>query len=240
MRIITGKYKGRHFDIPRSFKARPTTDFAKENIFNVINGYVDMEGAQALDLFAGTGSISLELLSRGCAPVVSVEMDRDHAAFIRECMQKLDTKDNILIRGDVFRFIKSCKQQYDLIFADPPYALPTLPTIPQLILSKGMLRPGGLLVFEHGKHNDFSDVPGFIEHRAYGSVNFSLFRATSGGALVSSAPTDQELHQPIKNCTNRSRIASTDQELHQPIKNCTNRSRIAPTERAYLLLGWCS
>ena len=71
----------------------------------------------------------------------------------------------------------SCKQQYDLIFADPPYALPTLPTIPQLILGKGMLRPGGLLVFEHGKHNDFSDVPGFIEHRAYGSVNFSLFRA---------------------------------------------------------------
>lgn len=177
MRIITGKYKGRHFDIPRSFKARPTTDFAKENIFNVINGYVDMDGAQALDLFAGTGSISLELLSRGCAPVVSVEMDRDHASFIRECMTKLGTKDNILIRGDVFRFIKSCKQQYDLIFADPPYALPTLPTIPQLILGKGMLRPGGLFVFEHGKHNDFSDVPGFIEHRAYGSVNFSLFRA---------------------------------------------------------------
>ena len=127
MRIITGKYKGRHFDIPRSFKARPTTDFAKENIFNVINGYIDMDGAQALDLFAGTGSISLELLSRGCAPVVSVEMDRDHASFIRECMTKLGTKDNILIRGDVFRFIKSCKQQYDLIFADPPYALPTLP-----------------------------------------------------------------------------------------------------------------
>ena len=177
MRIITGKYKGRHFDIPRSFKARPTTDFAKENIFNVINGYIDMDGAQALDLFAGTGSISLELLSRGCAPVVSVEMDRDHASFIRECMTKLGTKDNILIRGDVFRFIKSCKQQYDLIFADPPYALPTLPTIPQLILGKGMLRPGGLLVFEHGKHNDFSDVSGFIEHRAYGSVNFSLFRA---------------------------------------------------------------
>ena len=177
MRIITGIYKGRHFDIPRSFKARPTTDFAKENIFNVKNGYVDMEGANALDLFAGTGSISLELLSRGCAPVVSVEMDRDHASFIRECMKKLDTNDNILIRGDVFRFIQTCKQQFDQIFADPPYALPELPTIPRLILEKGMLKPGGLLVFEHGKKNDFSDVPGFIEHRAYGSVNFSLFRA---------------------------------------------------------------
>lgn len=176
MRVITGIYKGRHFDIPRSFKARPTTDFAKENIFNVINGYIDMEGARALDLFAGTGSISLELLSRGCKPVVSVEMDRDHAAFIRECMIKIGVEDNILIRGDVFRFIKSCKQQFDLIFADPPYALPNLPTIPELILAKDMLAPGGLLVFEHGKHNDFSAVLGFVEHRSYGSVNFSLFR----------------------------------------------------------------
>ena len=177
MRIITGQYKGRHFDIPRTFKARPTTDFAKENIFNVLQGYIDFDDAVALDLFAGTGSISLELVSRGCSRVVSVEADRDHANFIRQCFKKLGDESDLLIRGDVFRFIKSCKQQYDLIFADPPYALPTLPTIPQLILGKGMLRPGGLLVFEHGKHNDFSDVPGFIEHRAYGSVNFSLFRA---------------------------------------------------------------
>ena len=176
MRIITGIYKGRHFDIPRTFKARPTTDFAKENIFNVINGYVDTDGAAALDLFAGTGSISLEMLSRGCAPVVSVEADRDHAAFIRQCMAKIGAKDNILIRGDVFRFVKTCKQQFDLIFADPPYALPELPTIPQLILERGLLKPGGLLVFEHGKKNDFAQTPGFVEHRAYGSVNFSLFR----------------------------------------------------------------
>ena len=89
MRIITGIYKGRHFDIPRSFKARPTTDFAKENIFNVLNGYIDLDGAMALDLFAGTGSISLEMLSRGCSLVVSVEADRDHANFIRQCMTKL-------------------------------------------------------------------------------------------------------------------------------------------------------
>ena len=176
MRVITGIYKGRHFDVPRSFKARPTTDFAKENIFNVINGYVDLDGAQALDLFAGTGSISLELLSRGCRPVVSVEMDRDHASFVRECMKKIGTEDNILIRGDVFRFIKSAKQQFDIIFADPPYALPELPTIPQLILERGLLREGGLLVFEHGKKNDFCSLPGFVEHRAYGSVNFSLFK----------------------------------------------------------------
>ena len=109
MRIITGKYKGRHFDIPRSFKARPTTDFAKENIFNVLVQYVDFEGAQALDLFSGTGSISLELLSRGCSQVVSVEMDRDHHRFIQECVKKLGGEGIIPIRGDVFRFIKSCK-----------------------------------------------------------------------------------------------------------------------------------
>jgi hypothetical protein len=89
MRIITGKYKGRHFDIPRTFKARPTTDFAKENIFNVLNSYIDFEGINALDLFSGTGSISLELLSRGCEHVVSVEMDRDHHRFIQECFRKL-------------------------------------------------------------------------------------------------------------------------------------------------------
>ena len=158
MRIITGKYKGRHFDIPRTFKARPTTDFAKENIFNVINAYVDWEEATALDLFAGTGSISLELLSRGCQQVISVEKDRDHARFISQCMEKLGTEENILIKGDVFRFLKSCHQKFDLIF------------------QYDLLKEDGLLVFEHGKNNDFSTHPHFIEHRSYGSVNFTLFR----------------------------------------------------------------
>jgi 16S rRNA (guanine(966)-N(2))-methyltransferase RsmD len=175
MRIITGIYKGRHFDIPRTFKARPTTDFAKENIFNVMNGYIDFDGATALDLFAGTGSISLELLSRGCAQVVSVEADRDHARFIGQCMQKIGAKNNILIRGDVFRFLKSCHQQFDFIFADPPYALEQLDTLPDLILSQQLLKPNGVLVFEHGRGNDFSSHPQFVEHRSYGSVNFSIF-----------------------------------------------------------------
>ena len=176
MRIITGKYKGRHFDIPHTFKARPTTDFAKENIFNVINGYQDWEETSALDLFAGTGSISLELLSRGCRQVISVEKDRDHARFISQCMEKIGADDHILIKGDVFRFLKSCHQKFDLIFADPPYALPELATIPDLIFQYDLLNEDGLLVFEHGKHNDFSTHPHFIEHRSYGSVNFTLFR----------------------------------------------------------------
>ncbi len=176
MRIITGKYKGRHFDIPRSFKARPTTDFAKENIFNVLTGLVDLDGAVALDLFSGTGSISLELVSRGCSSVISVEADRDHAAFIRQCMGKIGAENNVLIRGDVFRFLKSCHQKFDFIFADPPYALENIEDIPGIIFSKQLLKEDGILVFEHGKKNDFSAHPKFIDHRSYGSVNFSIFR----------------------------------------------------------------
>ena len=177
MRIITGQYKGRHFDVPRSFKARPTTDFAKENIFNVLNAYIDFEGTTALDLFSGTGSISLELLSRGCSTVVSVEADRDHHAFIKQCLSKLATDRCMAIRGDVFRFVKSCRQQFDFIFADPPYALKELSSIPDLIFSRDLLKPEGIFVFEHGKDNDFSSHPCFVEHRSYGSVNFSLFRS---------------------------------------------------------------
>ena len=198
MRIITGKYKGRHFEIPRTFKARPTTDFAKENIFNVLNGYIDFDGATALDLFSGTGSITLELASRGCAHVISVEADRDHHRFICDCLQKLDVTEGRFfcdissmsqknrpsvtpLRGDAFRFIKSCKMQFDFIFADPPYALKELPTIPSLIFEKNLLKADGVFVFEHGKDHDFSNHPNFVEHRSYGSVNFSIFQPLHQG-----------------------------------------------------------
>lgn len=181
MRVITGKYRGRHFDIPRSFKARPTTDFAKENIFNVLVGYMDFEGAVALDLFSGTGSITLELLSRGCCQVVSVEQDRDHHRFICECLKKLDGTGKELahvlpLRADAFRFIKGCRQTFDFIFADPPYALKELPQIPDLIFEHQLLKEDGVFVFEHGKNHQFTNHPHFVEHRSYGSVNFSIFR----------------------------------------------------------------
>ena len=180
MRIITGKYKGRHFDIPRTFKARPTTDFAKENIFNVMLQIADFDGATALDLFAGTGSITLELLSRGCSRVVSVEKDRDHHRFICQCLEKLNVgrSEAIALHADVFRFVKSCREQFDIVFADPPYALKELPEIPDLVLGGNLLSPGGILVFEHGKDHDFSAHPDFMQHRQYGSVNFSIFRST--------------------------------------------------------------
>lgn len=183
MRIITGKYKGRHFDIPRSFKARPTTDFAKENIFNVLTQYIDFDGATALDLFSGTGSITLELLSRGCSQVISVEKDRDHHRFITQCVSSLThggdepRADGVVpLRADVFRFLKSCHQQFDFIFADPPYALRELPLIPDLIFEHQLLRPDGVFVFEHGKDHSFVEHQHFVEHRQYGSVNFTIFK----------------------------------------------------------------
>ncbi|MBP5338876.1 MAG: RsmD family RNA methyltransferase [Prevotella sp.] len=183
MRIVTGRFKGRHFDIPRTFKARPTTDFAKENIFNVLTHYIDFNGAAALDLFAGTGSITLEMLSRGCSPVVSIELDRDHHRFITTCIDKLEntggegiTKESRVLRADVFRFLKTCKQQFDFIFADPPYALKELPLLPDLVISRNLLCADGIFVLEHGKDHTFERHPNFLEHRSYGSVNFSLFR----------------------------------------------------------------
>ena len=114
MRVISGIYKRRRFDVPHSFKARPTTDFAKENLFNVLSNYMDFEdGIRALDLFAGTGSISIELVSRGCDQVISVEKDRDHYAFICKIMQELKTDKCLPIRGDVFKYLKSGREQFD-------------------------------------------------------------------------------------------------------------------------------
>jgi 16S rRNA (guanine966-N2)-methyltransferase len=176
MRVISGIYKHRHFDIPKTFKARPTTDFAKENLFNVLNNYMDFEEASALDLFSGTGSISLELLSRGCSHVVSVERDGSHHAFICKVMKEIKTENCLPLRGDVFKFIKACHETYDIIFADPPYALKEIPAIPDLIFERQLLNEGGLLVLEHGKDHQFEDHPHFFEHRSYGSVNFSFFK----------------------------------------------------------------
>jgi len=177
MRIISGIYRRRRFDVPKTFKARPTTDFAKENLFNVLQAnFEDLEGKEALDLFSGTGSITFELASRGCKKVTAVEKDRAHAAFIMKVTKELKTDCIQLIRGDVFRFLNKIQpQSFDFIFADPPYALKELPKVPQIVLEKDLLRPGGIFVMEHSKEYDFSMLPFFSQRRAYGSVNFSLF-----------------------------------------------------------------
>ena len=163
--------------MPRTFKARPTTEFAKENLFNVLSNYMNFEeGIVALDLFAGTGSISIELVSRGCDRVISVEKEGAHHAFISKIMKEVQTDKCLPIRGDVFKFINGSHERFDFIFADPPYELKELETIPDLIFKNNLLKEDGLFVLEHGKKNNFEDHPHFIERRVYGSVNFSFFR----------------------------------------------------------------
>ena len=162
--------------MPQTFKARPTTDFAKENLFNVLRAYLDFEGLRALDLFGGTGSITLELLSRGAGRVVCVEKDYQHFSFIRKMLNALNDPAACAMKADVLKFVPRCHEQFDLVFADPPYALPQLAELPDLVLGSKMLAPEGLFVLEHGKVYNFSANPHFAEHRAYGSVNFSLFR----------------------------------------------------------------
>ena len=182
MRVIAGKYKGKRWDVPHTFKARPTTDFAKEGLFNILhNVYVDFDAhPSALDLFCGTGSISLELLSRGCSPVVSIEKDFKHYQYLRKISSELKDPNWRPIMADVFKFIKQTHSEsaYDLIFADPPYALENLKEIPDLIFQSehSLLSPEGIFVLEHGRNYDFSSHPHYVEHRNYGSVNFTFFQ----------------------------------------------------------------
>lgn len=175
MRIISGKYGRRRFSVPTNITARPTTDFARENLFNVLDNIIDFEGKQALDLFAGTGAISFELLSRGCAGVTSVEKAPVQQRFILKVAAELGDDNLTLVRGDVLRYIASSPRSFDFIFADPPYDMPGFEEIPGRILGSGLVREGTLVVVEHSGRHDFSALPGFRERRAYGSVNFSIF-----------------------------------------------------------------
>ena len=176
MRIIRGKYGRRRFDVPKNITARPTTDFARENIFNVIENLIDIDGIEALDLFAGTGAISLELLSRGAARVTAVEKAMTQYAFIRRTAEQLGEQNLNLIKGDVFKFLAAPHEKFDFIFADPPYDLPRFGEIPQLVLQADILKPDGFFIIEHSRAYNFSTLPGFVDHRIYGSVNFSIIR----------------------------------------------------------------
>lgn len=176
MRIIRGKYGRRRFDVPTNITARPTTDFARENLFNVLENIVDIADADVLDLFAGTGAISFEFLSRECRSVTAVEKAATQYNFIKKVAQQLNVTNMRLVKGDVDRFLATCDTPFDIVFADPPYTLPDFDTIPGKILGSGAVAPGTVVVVEHSRTYDFSSLPGFIDHRVYGSVNFSIFR----------------------------------------------------------------
>ncbi len=180
MRIIRGKYGRRRFDVPTNISARPTTDFARENIFNVLENLVDFEGLSALDLFSGTGAISFEFLSRGCETVTAVEKAATQYNFIRKVGQLLNCQNFHVVKGDAMRYAQTSLAKYDIIFADPPYDLPQFGEIPGMILNSQMLKPGTIVIIEHSKNFDFSSLPHFHEHRTYGSVNFALFIIDEG------------------------------------------------------------
>lgn len=175
MRIISGTYKGHRLTPPSNITARPTTDFAKEGLFNVLNNRVDFEEITALDMFGGTGAISYELASRGCPSVTTVELNNRHVAFIQKVCRELKFDSIRLIQGDVFKFIKSSHMKFDFIFADPPYDLPALDAIPDLIFEYQLLKDDGFFILEHPARKDFTSHPQFFEHRNYGNVNFSFF-----------------------------------------------------------------
>jgi 16S rRNA (guanine(966)-N(2))-methyltransferase RsmD len=175
MRIISGKYKGRRISAPNNITARPTTDFAKEGLFNLLNNRIDFEGIDVLDLFAGTGSISIEFVSRDCKSVISIEQNERHCSFIRKICSELKITNLSLLKTDVFKFIGSCHTQFDMIFADPPYELEKIAEIPDLIFSHKLLKTDGLFVLEHSAKHSFESHPHFVDHRHYGNVNFSFF-----------------------------------------------------------------
>ncbi|MBN2767287.1 MAG: 16S rRNA (guanine(966)-N(2))-methyltransferase RsmD [Paludibacteraceae bacterium] len=175
MRIISGKFKGRRISAPSNITARPTTDFAKEGLFNLLNNRIDFEDIRVLDLFAGTGSISVEFVSRGAASVVSVEQNDRHCAFIRKVCNELKIQNLSLLKTDVFRFLKSSRASYDVVFADPPYDHPAFETLPDLVINTCMTSGKGLFILEHPSKMDFSTHPYFNDHRHYGNVNFTFF-----------------------------------------------------------------
>jgi len=174
MRIISGKYRGRRLTPPKNITARPTTDFAKESLFNLLNNRMDFEGCDMLDLFAGTGGIGLEFVSRGAREVTAVEAAHTQQNFIIQTSKQLGINNLHVVRGDVFKFLNSNRLLYDFIYADPPYQLERLPELPDLILPH--LKQDGLFVLEHGKTHSFEQHPCFDETRTYGSVHFSFFR----------------------------------------------------------------
>ncbi|MCB0766349.1 MAG: 16S rRNA (guanine(966)-N(2))-methyltransferase RsmD [Flavobacteriales bacterium] len=177
MRIVGGKYRNRRLHPPHEMEARPTTDFAKEGLFNVLQHSVPLEGIRVLDLFAGTGNISLEFLSRGAAEVISVEQDRDLFAFMQRTARELNENGWRMVKGDVFTFLGSHRGQYDVVFADPPFQLDGIDRIPGLVRDAGLLGTDGVLILEHHEKTDVSALPGYQRTRRYGTIHFSFFGA---------------------------------------------------------------
>ena len=206
MRIISGSHKGRHIKTPTNLPVRPTTDLAKESLFNILNNHFDFEELDVLDLFAGTGNISFEFASRGAHRVISVDNNFKCAEFIRKAAQEYGLNKIITVqRANVFVFLKYPQVPFDLIFADPPYDMEGIETIPDLVFDQKLLKPGGWLILEHSSAKKFKDHPFLNQQRNYGRVNFSIF----------SMDDPAESKEPISNQVDDSQVTDSQQDEDQ-------------------------
>lgn len=178
MRIIAGDLRGRRLKTPTNLPVRPTTDLARESLFNILRNKIDFEEIDVLDIFAGTGSISFEFISRGAKQVTSVDQDQRCIDFIKKTSKELDIDNLFALRNDAFIFLGRSQMSFDVVFADPPYDLKQFDIIPSLVM-KSFVKSGGLFILEHAKEHSFKEHPLFLEQRNYGKVNFSFFQQIS-------------------------------------------------------------
>ncbi len=183
MRIVGGTYKGRIFNPGKNFRSRPTTDIAKEGLFNILENRYYFTDKNVLDLFSGTGSIGYEFISRGCKKATMVENDFVHYRFILSVLNILKIQNAHVFKADVFKFLKRQAEKYDFVFADPPFNSPRLTEIPDAVFEAGILNDDGILILEHPKEFDFSKHAYFTEIRKYGKVNFSFFGHKKSSSL---------------------------------------------------------
>jgi 16S rRNA (guanine966-N2)-methyltransferase len=177
VRIISGRLRGKKIIAPQTLPVRPTTDFAKTGLFNILSNRISWPNTTALDLFAGTGNISYEMISRGVANITAVDLDKRCVAFIQKTFDDIHAINTSVIHSDALEFLDQCTSTFDLIFADPPFAESPVNDLVSLVFNKKLLRKNGLLVIEHSSDMSFT-IPEYIpEKRTYGAVSFSIFVA---------------------------------------------------------------
>lgn len=175
MRIIAGSLRGRKLNPPTTLPVRPTTDMARESLFNILNNYRDYDECTILDLFAGTGAVSFEFISRGAKEVTAIDINNQCTDFIKATSRQLGINNLHVVRTDVFDLLKRAYKKFDIVFADPPYALDKLASLPDIIFEQNILNEDGFFILEHPREYQFEEHPHFWQHRHYGKVNFTFF-----------------------------------------------------------------
>lgn len=175
MRIIAGSLRGRKLNPPTTLPVRPTTDMARESLFNILNNYRDYDECTILDLFAGTGAVSFEFISRGAKEVTAIDINNQCTDFIKATSRQLGINNIHVVRTDVFDLLKRAYKKFDIVFADPPYALDKLASLPDIIFEQNILNEDGIFILEHPREYQFEEHPHFWQHRHYGKVNFTFF-----------------------------------------------------------------